>query len=507
MEQLAALMRPTLGPLPRSVAIAPVGESGPPELLDSAATIARRVLQLADPFEDIGAMILRDLALRVFERAGDGAATAVVLASALMRLAAPCLAAGYSPIVLRRGIECGLELASAELQRQSRPIELPSEIACVAAAAIGDTQLAELIGEVVDAVGPDGAVLFENAVGPRTTCEYVDGVRWNEGYLSYYLLKPGESTARLFNPRIFTTDMPLERADQVVPVLEACLATGDRNLLIIAPEVRDSVVGVLVANRERGVMDNTLAVKAPFFGEVQSRILEDLAAITGGRCLREQAGDSFSRIDNHDLGRARHAWATRYAFGIVGGQGSREGIRERVALARAELRATHDDPHARDRLRERIGRLAGTTAIIHVGAPTPVEQSNLRLRVEAALTAARLSVEQGVVPGGGAALLACVPVLEQQAGMYSGEDGIGMRILAQALKEPMRILVQNAGLQAEPLLHEALTRGAGWSFDVLQQQFVNTLSDPLSVTAAALQASVSAASSALTSDVLIARTS
>ncbi|MCA1645390.1 MAG: chaperonin GroEL [Chloroflexi bacterium] len=505
MEQMAALVRPTLGPVGGTVAIARMSDHCPPELLDSAATIARRVLQLADPAEDVGAMILRHVALRVFERAGDGAATAVVLASALMRAAAPYLAAGYSPIALRRGIECGLEIACAELRRQARTIDLPSEISAVALAAVGDEKLATLIGEAVDSVGVDGAVLFENAVGPETRCEYVDGVRWNEGYLSYFLLKAGESTARLLNPRILATDIALKRADQLVPVLEACIASGDRSLLIIAPEVHDSAVGMLVANRERGVLEEAVAVKAPSFGEVQTRILEDLAAITGGRCLRAQAGDSFAQINSQDLGRARHAWASKYAFGITGGQGDRQRIRERMAQAKAELQAIDDDVHAREKLRERIAKLAGTTAIMHIGAPTPGEQSNLRLRVEAAVTAVRLAVEQGVVAGGGAALLVCVPLLEQLMG--SDEDSPGVRIVAQALAEPMRVLLRNAGLEPAPILHEALGRGPGWSFDVLQRGFVETLVDPLSVTLGALEGSVSAASSAITAGVLITRRS
>src|SRR5262245_3609590 len=274
MAQMTALMSPTLGPIARTVAIAPIGDKGPPEILDSAAIIARRTLQLADPFEDMGAMIIRHLALRVSEQTGDGAATAAILANALVRAAQPCLAAGSNPVALRRGMERGLEIACAELRRQARMIELPSEIASVAAGAVGDQDVAEMIGEVVDAVGADGAILVENSAGPKTECEYVEGVRWNEGYLSHFLLKPGESTARLLDPRIHATDIALERADQLVPALEACVAAGDRSLLVIAPEVRDAALGLLIANRDRGVVDSVMAVKAPAFGVTQTQILE-----------------------------------------------------------------------------------------------------------------------------------------------------------------------------------------------------------------------------------------
>jgi chaperonin GroEL len=506
MDQMTALMRPTLGPVAGTVAIAPPGANAPPEVLDSAATIARRTLQLPDRFENIGAMIVRDLALRVFDEVGDGAATAAILATALVRSTAPCLAAGCNPTGLRRGMEHGLEIASAELRRQAQPIELPTEIAAVARGSVGDDKLARLIGEVVDSVGPDGAILFENAVGPHTECEYHDGVSWNEGYLSHFLLKPRETTARLLNPRILATDIPVERAEQLVPVLESCIGSGDRSLLVVAPEVRDAALGLLVLNRERGVLDSVMAVRAPSFGVAQTQIVEDIAVVTGGRCVRVQTGDSLTRVTAADLGRARHAWVTKNAFGILGGQGTKERIGARLMQAKAELKSTHNDPTARDMLKERIGKLAGTTAIVRVGARTPAEQPEVRLRVEAGVNAARLAVEHGVVPGGGAALLACVAKL--QASDCRDDESVGMRILAGALAEPMRTLVRNAGLEPEPLLHKARCRGDGWSFDVVGREWVKGLSggllDPLSVTLTALEAGVSAASAALSSDVLIA---
>jgi chaperonin GroEL len=454
-------------------------------------------------------MIVRDLALRVFEEVGDGAATAAIIATALVRAAAPCLASGSSPVDLRLGLERGLHVASAELHNQVQAIDLPSEIAAVAFAAVGDEKLATLIGEVVDSVGRDGAVLFENGVGAETVCEYQDGLSWNEGYLSHFLLKPGETTARLLNPRIFLSDIAVEQAEQLLPVLEACLASGDRNLLVIAPELRDAALGLLVVNRERGVLDSAVAVRAPSFGVTQSQIAEDIAVLTGGRCLHSEAGDSFTRLTGGDLGRARHAWVTKNAFGILGGQGSKERIQARVAQAKAELKTIHGDPPARDKLKERIGKLSGTTAVVRVGAQTPAEQPQVRLRVEAGVQAARLAVEHGVVPGGGAALLACARAL--QAGACGDDEGLGMRILAHALTEPMRTLLRNAGLEPEPVLHEAQCRGSGWSFDVVRGTWVSGLkgglADPLSVALTALEAGVSAASSALSSDVLIARRS
>ncbi len=506
---MTALMRPTLGPVGGTVAVAPLGNNGTPEVLDSAAMIARRTLQLPDAFENMGAMIVRDLALRVFDEAGDGAATAAILATAAVRYAAPYIAAGWNPAALRRGMQRGLEIASAELRKQAQPIGLPTEIAAVARGAVGDEKLAAMLGEVVDSVGTDGAILFENAVGQETVCEYLDGTSWNEGYLSYFLLKPGETTARLLNPRILATDIPVEWPEQLVPALEVCVAGGDRSLLVIAPEVRDPAVALLVLNRERGILDSAIAVRAPSFGATQSQILEDIAVVTGGRCLSAQTADSLTSVTSTDLGRARHVWVTKNAFGIVGGRGSKEQIRARMSQAKAELKEIHDDPPARARLKERIGKLAGTTAIIRVGARTPGEQAEARLRIEAAATAARLAVQHGVVPGGGAALLACVPAL--QGSRCEGEEGIGMGVLAQALAEPMRTLVRNAGLDPEPLVHQARCRGGGWSFDIVRREWVNGLRgglvDPVSVTLTALDAAVSAATAALTADVLIATAS
>src|SRR5713226_4620891 len=320
---MARLLRPTLGPLSRTVAIKRLtGLSQGPAILDSGAVIARRTLQLADPFEDMGGMLIRHLAWRVFEQAGDGTATAAVLAQSLMHAGMRYIAAGGDAVSMRRGMQLALDTATAELTRQARTIDGPLEIARVVSGSLfsGRSDLADMLGEVVDAVGTDGAILVEDAQGMHTTHEYIDGVRWNEGYVSAFLLRPDEaSTSRMLNPRVLGTDFALDKAEQLVPALEACVATGGRGLFIIAPEIRDSAIGVLVANRERGVLDNVVAVKAPSFGVQRTRILEDIAAITGGRCVCQERQDRLADVTSGDLGTARQAWATRFAFGILGG--------------------------------------------------------------------------------------------------------------------------------------------------------------------------------------------
>jgi chaperonin GroEL len=514
MDRMTSLLRPTLGPLPRTVAIDRLVGSEPPEILDSAATIARRTIQLADPFEDMGGMLIRHLVWRVFEREGDGGATAAVLTQSLVHAGVRYIAAGGNPVELRRGMERGLAVAAAALRRQARTIDGPSEIAAVVAGSVRSAELADMIGEVVDAAGPDGAIMVEDAQGIETVLEYIDGVRWNEGYVSAFLLRQDEgSTTRVLNPRILVTDHSLDRAEDLLPTLEACAAAGERNLLIVAPEIRDSAVGLLVVNRERGMLDGAVAVKAPSFGPQRTRILEDIAVITGGRCVCQDRQERLADVKIDDLGKARQAWATKVAFGILGGQGSKVGIRQRIAEARAELGTIQDDPYTSEKIKERIGKLAGTAAIIRVGAASKSAQADLRLRIDAAVRSARAALREGVVPGGGAAFLACIPDLEALQVTAEGDEKVGIRALVHALAEPMRAILANAGLEVAPIVHEARQRASGEGqdvvFDVLRRAWVpgwtGGVVDPLTVMLAALETSVGTAALTLTSEVLVRR--
>ena len=558
VDRMAGLLRPTLGPLPRTVAIAHLVGGRPPETLDSGATIARRTLQLADPFENMGAMLVRHLVWQVYERVGDGTATAAVLAQALIRGGARAVAAGAGPVALQRGLQRGLATALAALHEQMRPIDGPTALAGVVAGPLGDRALAELIGEAVDAVGADGAILVEDGPGTQVDVEYLDGVRWNAGFASSFLLRPDEATtARVLNPRVLVTDAALERAEQLVPTLEACVAAGERGLFIVAPDVRDAAIGLLVANRERGVLEAAVVVSAPSFGEQRTGILEDLAALTGGRCIRQARGDRLVDVTINDLGRARQAWATRVAFGILGGRGTKAAVRQRIAEAKAELRQGEPDAYTQRILHERIGKLLGTAALVRVGAPTPAEQAERKLRVEAAVRAARAALRSGVVPGGGAALLACATAIDQVAATEAGDEALGVRALGQALGEPMRALLDNAGLEPAPIVeqvrshHRCATppsaatssrpsatassavgapadgsdtarangppraeldpggRSAAPVYDVVGRCWVDAwragLVDPLEVSVAVLEASVSLAATALGTAVLVRR--
>jgi chaperonin GroEL len=507
VDIMTRAVRPTLGPGARTVAVATMSRTAAPEILDSAATIARRTIQLARPFEDMGGMLVRQVVWTVFEATGDGGATAAVLCQGLLHATLPYIAADGDPIGLKRGIERGLMLALAELRRQARRIELPDDIAGVIAGSVRDPRVARMIGEALDAVGPDGVVLVQEGHGTTTDCEYLEGVQWDQGYSSYYLLPDGATSVTLVDPRIFVTDTTIETGEQLLPILEACAAAGERSLLIIAPSVTDTVVATLIVNRERGVFDAVMAVKAPASGDQQRHILDDLATITGGRCFHVAAGERFADVISEDLGRARRVWVTASAFGVLGGQGSKGAIRQRIAEAKLALRTVARDDALRETIQERIGKLAGAAAIIRVGAPTTTARAELKLRVEAAVTAGRAALRAGVVAGGGAAFLACVPALQVLAGQLPADEAHGVRALMRALAEPMRAIAENAGLAPAPIVHEAQERGGDWTFDVIRQTWVEAWEagtvDPLPTALMALETSVSAATMALTTEVLL----
>jgi chaperonin GroEL len=506
MTKMARLLSVTLGPRAHTVAMAPMIGTRPPEILDSAAIIARRMTGVGDPFEDMGAMIVRHLAWRVHERVGDGVATAAVLAHALVQQAEIQIAAGANPVWLKRGIERGLEAVLDALRRQSRRVEEPEEIAGLVAGTLRDPALAARIGSIVEAVGPDGSIQIEDGEGIETTSEYLEGVRWHEGYLSPHLLKPGETTVRLLEPRILVTNHQVERAEQLLPALEACAAAGERSLLVIAPEVKDAAIALMVVNRDRKLFDHVMAAKAPHFGDQRAGILEDIATVTGGRCFLVDRHERLEAVTLDDLGQARQAWVTHSHFGILGGRGQKAAIRARIGLVKQELRATsEDDEWSRERVKERIGKLVGLAAEIKVGAATSSDREELKLRVEAAVISARAAVQDGVVPGGGAALLACVPAV--RALDLTGDEATGARILARALEAPMRTLARNAGQESSVIVDGVRQRGRGWTYDVVGGCWADAwkagILDPLPVVTGALEAAVSAAGAALTSEVLI----
>ncbi|MGI9148845.1 MAG: chaperonin GroEL [Chloroflexota bacterium] len=506
VDQMAALVAPTLGPTAGTVAIDSL-VSQTPEILDSGATIVRRTIQLADPFEDMGGMLVRHVLLSVFERVGDGTATTAVLTRALVHGLERYTVAGGNVRQVERGLRCALEMTLNELNALAQPISGVEALAKVAAAVVHDPAIAQVIAEILDGTGADGAVVVEGGEALETTYEYMEGMRWNEGVVSEALLGLGQTTTRLIEPRILITDCALERPEQLMPVLEACAAAGERRLFVVAPEVHEAVVGLLAVNRDGRVFDSVAAVRAPATGDVRAAILGDLAVATGARLLQAAAG-GLTGFTLADLGTARQVWVTRQAFGLVGGRGTRGAVRQRAAEARAELNRAGDDRHLRSMAQQRIGKLLGLGAVIRVGAATPLAREELLLRAEAGVTAARLALREGVVPGGGATLVACAAAL--RALQLPGDEGVATAILIRALSEPMRRIVRNAGF-GEPggIVDQACRRGLPWTFDVVRGAWVDAwqagLLDPVAVLRAALDSSVSAACTALTTGALVRR--
>jgi chaperonin GroEL len=505
VNRMTRAISPTLGPVGRTVAIARIGQAGPPEILDSSMTIARRTLRVEDPFESMGSRLVRDLVIQITDLVGDGAATSAVLTQQLLARANKYVAAGGNPMILKRGIEKGLIVALDELDQMVSTVELPSELAAVVAGTVRDSRLSEMIGEVVEAVGPDGAVLFEDSQRPETTHRFIEGVRWNSGVASAYLFEQGQSEIRMRDPRILVTDVALKGEREMLPVIEACVRCGARTLFIIAPEIGDGALALLIANRKGGALDNAVAVKAPAAGAQRQRILEDLAVICGARYLNRRSDDDLEQLLDHDLGSARQVWATRFAFGIIGGAGSRGAVRQRLEAVRGELRAVGEDHQNRSRIQERIGKLSGSAASISVGAQTAMARDELRLRLEAAVASARLALRDGVIPGGGAALIGCQSALDKLR--LPGDEGVGVRILAEALSGPMRVIAQNAGVDPSPIVHEARSLGPSWTFDARGKTWVNAreegILDPVVVAKEALRAAVSVGVMALTTEALI----
>ena len=496
---MAALVRPTLGPTARTVAIAPLAGADPPEVLDRAAIILRRTIEIEGSFENMGAMLLRHLVWCVHEGVGDGGATAAVFASRLIEGAMNYAGAGGDPLALRRGIDRAAAEAQAELCRLARPIELPSEIASVIASSIQDEAVSLLIGEALEAVGPDGVLLVRDALGAGTQCEYVDGVRWNEGCASSYLLGDDQLMTTLDEPLILVADFDLSSASEIVPAIE-CTSAEERPLMIVAPGFNDVVLAVLVSNRERGL----LAVKAPTPVGQKERAIEEMALLTGARLFRQARGDRLAEVHRRDLGSARQGWATKGMSGVLGGRGDRAAVRERLAEVRLELERAQDED-ARGKLRERIGRLSGISAIVRVGAQTKGEQKELQQRVEAAVASGRAAFRGGVVPGGGGSLIAAARAVRELD--LSGDEQVGARLFARALEEPARVIAANAGLDEAPIVNDAYRLAPDRVFDAIRGQWVEPwesgLLDAYLVLRQVIETSVSAAVTTLMTGTLV----
>jgi len=511
VDKMANVLRVTLGPSARAVVMAPIISTRSPELLTDSATIARRIIEFPDPYENMGAMLIRHMAWRMREKTGSGAATAAVIAQALLQEANYQTAAGANVMMMKRGMEQGLEVAYEQLKSLAVPMDTPEQIEALAiAAAGGDDEIGRYVAEMLEIIGTDGVILVEDHAGRKTDREYVEGLQWDSGYVSaYFCTDLDRMEAVVENPIILSTDCNVESVDQILPILEAIMERKDQEniggFVLIANEISGPALAVMVANTEKKSLP-CLGIKAPGAGDRRVRILEDVAVLTGGRMIAEDAGEMVEQARYSDLGRARRVWANRDFFSVVGGGGDRNAIRQRVQEIK-QLLPTADGDYEREKMRERMGKLQGGVGVLKVGAASAREREIKKQHGEEAVAAARAAAEEGVVPGGGASYLACMPALRELAASLSGDAALGVRVLMRAMEAPTEWIVRNAARDHKRILASLREAPAGHGYDVVGDRIVDMkeagVLDPLKVVRIALETGASAGIMALTTDALV----
>ncbi|MFN2223071.1 MAG: chaperonin GroEL [Candidatus Promineifilaceae bacterium] len=507
VDTLATAVATTLGPKGRNVALDK--KFGAPTITHDGVTVAKEI-ELEDPYENMGAQLLKEAATKTNDIAGDGTTTATVLAQNIVNEGLKNVVAGANPMLLKRGIEAGTEALSKKIAEMAVSIDSTDEIASVAAISAQDQEIGKLIAEVMDKVGKDGVITVEESQSLEFEQEYVDGMQFDRGYISPYFITDSESMeAVIEDAHILIHDKKISSAQDLVPILEKLIQTGKRNLVIIAEDIDGEALATLVLNKLRGTL-NALAIKAPGFGDRRKAMLQDIAVLTGGQVITEEMGRKLESVQISDLGRAGKVISTKDDTTIVDGTGDEDQIRGRVEQIKVEIERSTSD-YDREKLQERLAKLAGGVAIIRVGAATEVELKEKKHRVEDALSATRAAVEEGIVPGGGVALLNALPALDDVK--VEGVDAAtGVKILRAALEAPMRKIAQNAGKNGDVIIQnvraaqkEANDMNVG--YDVLTEQYVNMLKagiiDPAKVTRGALENAASIAAMILTTEALI----
>lgn len=526
VDLMGNVLRATLGPTGRIVCVAPLVSTRMPELLTDAATIARRIIEVPDMMENMGAMLVRHVCWQVHEAVGDGTATTAVLTQAILAEADRRVAAGANAMFLKRGVERATECAIRELRAMARPLEGEQEITRVATAAAGDERLGKLIGEMLDILGPEGVILVEGHPQVILDREYVEGLRWDSGYVSpFFVTNTERMEAVVEDPLVLVTDLNLDTVEQVRPLLEQILEAHEARvralnlpegvqpepprLAVIANDIAGDALSTFVVNHQERRL-RCVGIKAPSAGDHRVRIIEDIAILTGGRMISEDAGELLEAANLGDLGRARRVAATRDSFTVVGGAGSDAAVRDRLQEIKRQLKDM-DTEYDRRRTRERLGKLSGGIGLLHVGAATERELEELKQRGESAIAATAAAVEEGVVPGGGAGFLKASVALDQLAAELGGDERLGVQVLARALEAPVYWIARNAGGDAESAVARArrltLDTGRAHGYDGLADHVVDMemagILDPLKVARTVLAGAVSAALMALTTDALV----
>lgn len=501
VDKLANAVKVTLGPKGRNVVLEK--KFGAPLITNDGVTIAREI-ELEDPFEAMGAQLVKEVATKTQDVAGDGTTTATVLAQAMVHEGLKNVTAGANPMGIRRGIELAVERAIEEVRKISKPIEGKAAITQVASISANDGEIGALIAEAMEKVGADGVITVEESKTTGTTLETVEGMQFDRGYISPYMVTDTEKMeAVLSDPYILITDRKISAIQDLLPVLEKIVQRG-KPLVIIAEDVEAEALATLVVNKLRGTL-TAVAVKAPGFGDRRKAMLEDIAILTGGQVISEDLGLKLENVTPEMLGQARQVKIAKEETTIVDGHGNDEDIKKRIAVIKNQIEDTTSD-YDREKLQERLAKLSGGVAVIQVGAATEVELKEKKLRIEDALSATRAAVEEGIVPGGGTALLRAIPGLDGLN--LEGDEQIGAAIVRRALEEPVRQIAHNAGLEGSVIVETIKKESGNRGYDAAHGEVVDMVQagivDPAKVTRFTLQNAASIAAMLLTTEALVA---
>ena len=501
VDALANAVKVTLGPKGRNVVLDK--KFGAPTITNDGVTIARDI-ELEDPFENMGAQLVKEVATKTNDIAGDGTTTATLLAQAMIHEGMKNVAAGANPMIIKKGIDKAVTALVDEIKAKSQKVEGQADIAQVATISSANEETGSLIAEAMEKVGKDGVITVEESKTMRTNLSVKEGMQFDRGYISPYLVTDTDKMeAALDDPYILITDRKISAINDILPILEQVVKSG-KQLAIIAEDVDGEALTTIVVNKLRGTF-KALAVKAPGFGDRRKAMLQDIATLTGGTVISEELGRKLDSVTLADLGQAHKMVSTKDETTIIGGKGDKDAIAERVAQIKQQISQTTSD-FDREKLQERLAKLSGGVAVIEIGAATEVEMKDKKYRIEDALNATRAAVEEGIVAGGGTTFLDILPALDKLE--VEGDEKVGVNIVKRAIEEPVRQIAQNAGLEGSVVVENVKKAGTGIGFNALKNEYVDMLKagivDPAKVTRSALQNAASIASMVLTTETLVA---
>ena len=504
VDQLADTVKITLGPKGRNVVLDK--KYGAPLITNDGVSIAKEI-ELPDPFENMGAQLVKEVSTKTNDVAGDGTTTATLLAQAMIHEGLKNLAAGANPIVVKKGMSKAVEAAVAEVKKQAKKVNGSSDIARVGAVSSGDEEIGKLIADAMEKVSADGVITIEESKTAETYSEVVEGMQFDRGYITPYMVTDTEKMEAVIDDAyILITDKKISVISDILPILEQLVQSG-KKLVIIAEDVEGEALNTLIVNRLRGTL-NVVCVKAPGFGDRRKEMLQDIAVLTGGTVVSEEVGLELKTATIDMLGRARQVKVTKENTTIVDGAGDATAIKDRVAQIRSQIANTTSD-YDKEKLQERLAKMAGGVAVIKVGAATETEMKEKKLRIEDALNATRAAVEEGVVAGGGTIFVNIIPAVEALLDSVDGDEKTGVRIIAKALEAPIRQIAANAGLDGSVILEKVRNSGKlGYGFDAYKEEYCDMVAagiiDPAKVTRSALENAASVSAMVLTTESLVA---